>query len=233
MSLRRASLISFGGMILMNTSVKLGHANLQITLEAFVVLHAVQYVTGYHLLPFLLRHDLGLPPMTVSMLSTSSTSLLLAVLYVLLRTKAVPIFIGPNVISASIAGIFLLWMVSFISLIWFDKTNPQARELLDLQGAPFYLSAFSIVVWGPFLEEILFRGYFFELLIDQIGTLASATLSAALFVISHAVWEGFGPQSVLYFVDSLVFTFIYAQGGVLAAGLGHSFRNAYVLLLNI
>lgn len=217
----------------MNVSTRLGCTNLVASLQPFVVLHAVQYVTEYYLLPVLLQRNLG-APITVSVLSTSSISLPLAVLYLLIRTKAVPRFVGRNPISASLGGIFLLWIIGFIALVWFfDKANSDARALLDLHGVPFYLTVFVVVVWLPFLEEILFRGYFFELLNDHIGIMASTILSAGLFAVSHGIWEGFGPQSVLYFVDSLIFTFVHAQGGVLAAGVAHSFVNAYVLVLNI
>ena len=138
-----------------------------------------------------------------------------------------------NPISASLGGIFLLWLVSFIALLWFDKVNADARALLELHGVPFYLTVFALVTRLPFLEEILFRGYFLELLNDHIGTVASTILSAGFFVVSHGIWDGFGAQSLLYFVDSLIFTFVYAQGGILAAGLAHTFVNGYVLVLNI
>jgi membrane protease YdiL (CAAX protease family) len=216
----------------MNCSSTGGFANLKIVLEAFVVLHGVQFVTGFYLLPFLLERDLGLPSVTVARLTTSSTSLLLAVAFVFFRSRTALVWATRQTLTTIFAGMFLLWMIRFVALVWFDKSNPEARAILDLQGSPLYITIFSLVVWGPFLEEILFRGFFFELTKHQLGVMASVTLTSVLFVVSHGIWEGFGPQSVLYFVDSLVFTAIYTQGGILAAGLAHGFANGYVFLLN-
>lgn len=211
---------------------RISSSRTKIVLETFVLLHTIQFVTGLFLLPFLLQYDLGLPPIAVSGLATTSTSLTLALLYIVIRTKAFPVLIGENTIPASVAGIFLLWMIRVIALVWFDKTNSYARAMLNLEGSAFYLTVLTVTTLGPFLEEILFRGYFFDFLKDELGVLTAAIASALLFVVSHGIWGGFGAQSILYFVDSLVYVFIYTQGGVLATGLCHSFVNAYVLILS-
>ncbi len=81
-------------------------------------------------------------------------------------------------------------------------------------------------------EETLLRGYCFEGLKRDWGNPVALVLSSLLFVAPHVIgrngWVLFF-LFVFFFLDSIVFTITYKQGGVLAAALAHAFMNSYLV----
>ena len=58
------------------------------------------------------------------------------------------------------------------------------REILGT-GVQRVVAVIAIVAWGPFAEELFFRGFVLAALIEPIGPLRAAVVSSALFAAAH------------------------------------------------
>lgn len=207
--------------------------SLIIVLEGFLVLQVAHFVGGNFVASVLIQKYPDLPQSTAATIASSDISPLVAILYMALRSGWCPSFkLNHNVVPGSVAGIFLTWLICFIGLLFFDKENPEAREILSLPRLYLYHGVFSVSVWNPVLEEVMTRGYFFEILRKEWSLAFSVIVSTLAFVFSHAFWGAWGPGIILIACNSLAFTLVYVQGGVWAAVITHIFVNSYILFLN-
>jgi membrane protease YdiL (CAAX protease family) len=140
--------------------------------------------------------------------------------------------VGYDSVRGAIGGIVLVWLGMFVALVFFDRENIYAKSILALPAPYQYHAVFSLVIWSPLLEEILARGYFFELLHKEGNPFFALVLSTALFVVPHGIWGEWGAGLVLITFSSIVCTFAYTQGGIWAAAVTHVFANGFILFLN-
>ena len=101
-----------------------------------------------------------------------------------------------------------------------------------LGGAPDQAKGLWKILWilliGPALEEIVFRGLAFRPAEQDLGAGWAILLCAALFALAH--W-GF-PNLLIAFLAGLVFGWIrYRTGNVLCPMLAHVGANAVLMVL--
>jgi uncharacterized protein len=92
-------------------------------------------------------------------------------------------------------------VVTFLGMIaiaaFFHYTPPPqpVYELVFKEQRPFVLAAsfFLITLFGPFTEEVFFRGFLYGALRKSIGVLWAAVLSGLLFSLLHTNLMGFIP----------------------------------------
>jgi len=80
------------------------------------------------------------------------------------------------------------------------------------------LVVFSLVVVAPITEEIIFRGYFFDVFKRSFGPGASIFLTTALFALAHGPQSGFDPMNLgVIFAIGLFFGIMRERTGSLVA----------------
>jgi membrane protease YdiL (CAAX protease family) len=214
--------------------------SLFLVLEGFVLEIAVHWAFAEYFGLQLVKLNPNIP-WSVAGTFSSTLSPLIATVYMGLRLRCFPvIMIKPQTsLSAGIA-ILLAWFVLLFQTAALGQDDPFSREILKTRSQPtyFYLSIFVVVAWGPFLEEILNRGYFFGPLRTTWGDTAALLISTFLFVTFHAIflaiyYGGVGYELLFIFLHSIIFTASYIRGGMAAAILTHMFVNFYLLYLNM
>ena len=85
------------------------------------------------------------------------------------------------------------------------------------------LTFLLVVVMGPVVEEVFFRGFLFRALAPRLGFFVAATASAALFSATHLDAALAGPA----FLSGVVFAWVYWRTGSLwPSVLAHTTQNA-------
>ena len=211
--------------------------NIIVVLEGFGILIISHAVGGYYFSPKLAEVFSKVPLVTIEMLSSSAISPIIAIIYLIWRTNFVPklrLSIRKETLLYFLSGIVLVWINNFIGMLFFwDKEMPLAKEILNVTTPYYYLNLFLVILWGPALEETLTRGYFFEILRRNWGTTIALLLSSLLFVIFHGMWGTFDWGLLFIFIDSVIFTMMYIEGGLVTSILVHSFVNFYLTYLNM
>ena len=85
--------------------------------------------------------------------------------------------------------------------------EPLPADLLG-QGSTRALNAVVILFWGPFTEELFFRGFVFAALIARFGALRAAVISSAVFALAHVSVATMAP----IFVMGMLMSWLYLRG---------------------
>lgn len=95
-------------------------------------------------------------------------------------------------------------------------------------GAP--IAILAIVVFGPILEEIIFRRIIFGSLVQTTNFWVAAFVSAIFFGLIHADFT----HIILYTISGLCFAFLYQQTkSILAPILAHMLLNGFVTIVQL
>ncbi len=86
------------------------------------------------------------------------------------------------------------------------QPSPVPDEFLG-SGATRLLISAVVVLWGPFVEEVFFRGFFLGGLIAPLGAARAAVLSAAFFAVAHLQIGSMIPL----FITGLVLAWLYVR----------------------
>jgi membrane protease YdiL (CAAX protease family) len=129
------------------------------------------------------------------------------------------------------AGMLLSMLVQFASSISRPKTKLPIEVFFQDRRSAFILMAVS-VVFAPFLEETVFRGYIYPALARAFGIAASVIVTGTLFGLMHApqLWGGWAQIALLVFVGIL---FTYARAAtrtVVTSYLLHLSYNSFLFL---
>lgn len=208
--------------------------SLIVVLEGFVVLIVAHAIGGYYLAPELSEFCPQVPRLIIAMLATSASSSVVAIIYLAFRANFLPelsirkmtfkfLFVGMAMASISVFVITLV-LPAKISL---------AQKIITMPQSYFFLSLFLLLMWGPFIEEILCRGYFFEILRRNWGTVIAMLISSVLFTLPHGLWGTFSIAILFIFINSIIFTLSYIWGGLASSILVHIFVSSYMFYLNI
>ena len=74
-------------------------------------------------------------------------------------------------------------------------------------GLARLLSILVIVVWGPFVEEVFFRGFLLGALVGPLGAIRAAVLSSAIFAAAHILVGAMIP----IFITALLLSWLYLR----------------------
>ena len=96
--------------------------------------------------------------------------------------------------------LWALWLAAGELVSW-ALGRPEAPEFTD-HGLALAIRVFGIVVLAPLLEELVFRGLLFQLLLGRIGPAPTVIGTALVFALAHGQYRGLDLAQVL--VDGLV-----------------------------
>ena len=90
------------------------------------------------------------------------------------------------------------------------ETNLPIEQLFSSPGAGYVLMVFGILV-APFVEELVFRGFFYPVFEERWGFWAAVVLTAVLFAAIHAsqLWGGWEEIAAIFVVGM---AFSYSRG---------------------
>ena len=97
--------------------------------------------------------------------------------------------------------------------------------IVELHGIFFIANLVTAVVFGPFIEELIFRG----VVIDTFSKILSMLLSAVIFSLVHI--PGNFVDFLLVFIVGLCFGILYASvGNLISSTVAHSITNIAVFI---
>ena len=109
------------------------------------------------------------------------------------------------------------------------RPEPIPEDLLG-DGVDRVLNAMVIVLWGPFAEELFFRGFILAALIAPLGPLRAAVLSSAVFAGAHVSLSAMVP----IFVTGMLLSWLYLRTRSIWQPItAHAAQNLIVLSLAI
>jgi membrane protease YdiL (CAAX protease family) len=206
--------------------------NVNIVLEGFLILLAAHFLGSEFITRAVLTFYPNTPLLTAAIIGSSNISALVAVIYMALRSWEFPAaIVGPHLITGAVGGVVLSWLVTFLLLVFYEGIVPYIKDVLSLPAPYKYHGIVSIVLWSPLIEELMARGFFFELLKRRWGLLYATLGSTFLFVLAHAIWGGFGFSLFILSLYSFAFTFAYVQSGLFGSVVSHVFVNAFLAYL--
>lgn len=202
--------------------------------EAIGVLLISHLVGGYFLGPLIARVFNNIPLVTVEIVSSSALSPLVVLLYLALRIGWVgKLNINREVLMYALAGITMSFFLVFIEAILLGKDITFAQEIIDAPRPYSYLNMFLVIMLGPIAEEVLFRGYIFEIMQDTWGKTFACIGSTMVFVILHGLLGSFDASLIFIMLYSVIFLITYLQGGLVSSISVHVFVNSYLIYLNM
>ena len=182
-----------------------------VVLEAAIYSQIIAFVVG-SILMFIVNHR-----------STFNNSLE--------NTPSVP---KKNIILWGIAGMFLAYMGQYLAI--FIETfllnipigSQNTAGLVDIVNKyPLFL--LLIAIFGPIMEEFVFRKVIFGYLFDITGGIGAAVISSLIFAFIH-----FDGHYLLYSVMGFVFCYLYWKTKSIAAPIiAHALINATVTVANL
>lgn len=215
--------------------------SLRCVLEGFLITYISLFICGYYNIE-LTQYYSYIPQITVKLLS-SAISATVATCFLAWRLKYIPKMVTDKreLFSTILVGIIALYVFIYLALHWFEKYNSNVQLILHTYSFYFKLNVFLFIFCIPFIEEVLFRGYFLEMLRRPWGTSFSICFSSLLFIFGHKGFLSllmYGDIHYLIpfsyvFLGSILFSIGYLRAGLLASIFLHSFANFFVLYINI
>lgn len=139
-----------------------------------------------------------------------------------------------NIILWGIAGMFLAYMGQYLAI--FIETfllnipigSQNTAGLVEVVNKyPIFL--LLIAIFGPIMEEFVFRKAIFGYLFDLTGGIGAAVISSLIFAFIH-----FDGHYLLYSVMGFVFCYLYWKTKSIAAPIiAHALMNATVTVANL
>jgi membrane protease YdiL (CAAX protease family) len=134
-------------------------------------------------------------------------------------------------LSAWIAGIVVLVVWSLLTeIIGIDlfKIPAPANELVDYSGIQLAFSIIVIGLFGPFCEEIFFRGFALPVFARRYGLWGGILISAALFSAFHFSIGALVP----IFIFGIVLAWLYVRtGSIYPSMVAHAVQNIVATLM--
>ncbi|WP_244093972.1 CPBP family intramembrane glutamic endopeptidase [Jeotgalibacillus sp. R-1-5s-1] len=161
---------------------------------------------------------------------------LIVILFVLNRNKGVLDLPGEKAGPAMIAiwsfiGIFLAFFSQMIAvgieyLIGIEPGSDNTAQLIDLLSyVP--LAAVAIAIFGPILEEIVFRGVIFGWFYRKYNFFISGLISALIFAVIHFDFT----HILIYAAMGYAFAFLYAfTKKIIVPIIAHMAINTFVVM---
>ena len=127
-------------------------------------------------------------------------------------------------VSLFLGGVY----VTLASLLSDNLVSPLLPEEL-LQGKLRWLTFVVVVLIGPFVEEVFFRGFIFAGLLRRFGLPVALLASSMVFGIAHLDMATMGPA----FFSGVAFALVYWRSGSLGPViLAHTAQNAIAFALS-
>ena len=120
----------------------------------------------------------------------------------------------------------LVSLVNYVSMLFVENTvSSIADQLLDM---PLWMMILSIGIFGPFVEEIVFRGVMLQSFQRTGRIIGSIIISSLMFGMIHMNFNQFGYGTVMGIMLALL---VEATGSVLASFIAHAFFNTLEVVM--
>ena len=132
-------------------------------------------------------------------------------------------------------GVLLLLSINLIAhFLPMPKSTPFDQFFASPRDA--YLMSIFAVTFGPFMEELFFRGLLYPVLERRLGVFWGVVLTAAPFAMMHMFQYGYAWGVVLLiFIMGIVVTIVRARTGSVAASflvhVGYNATEMFALML--
>ena len=133
-------------------------------------------------------------------------------------------------------GIFLFQQLSY--LIFIPTNTTVGSNVQTLQSIPVLFMVLFAVVLAPIVEELFFRGFFYEITNKQINSYVYYIGTASLFALLH-LQNLNSPMYAIYnlfivFISGLVFGVVYRKTNWIGTNIiAHATANGIVIFLLI
>ncbi len=127
-------------------------------------------------------------------------------------------------------GMGLAFSVMIVSSV-FPPTSPPIEQLLSTREAIAIFAIFGIV-FAPFLEELLFRGFLFRVLEQTAGVSVAIRVTAVLFALLHVpqLWGSWAGMLLIFAVGFILSTLRARTGSLIPTVIVHTAYNAMLFL---
>jgi len=201
---------------------------------AFLVTEVFTWVMLYHVAPSVRLDYPDLPASTLVLLGNIPMLFGSACVFLIAKQTLQPFKFDRAVFLTLVVGLGANYAVICLMKPLFAGGRHFNFDQWELYSAYLYL--FVMIGFGPVVEELLMRGCFFEVLRQSWGDWRALRMSTLLFVIPHLIWSGpvfLNPVAIFsLIVASVLFTYLYIEGGLVPAIAAHMFWNFYVNFLS-
>lgn len=144
-----------------------------------------------------------------------------------------------QVIGEAIKGYFLYLLITYLIVVFIIFTNVKIPgyqlqqsvfELFGTKNIELVFAGIIVILIGPIIEEIFFRGFFLRTLSNKIGLIWSSIVTAALFAISHTQWQTIIPVFILGLIINQL---VIKNKSIWPAIVFHVINNAIAFLVQI
>ncbi|OES45394.1 CPBP family intramembrane glutamic endopeptidase [Domibacillus iocasae] len=132
----------------------------------------------------------------------------------------------------SILGVFMAFAAQIIAVsietkIGIPQGSENTQQIIELvQGLPLVI--LSVAVFGPILEEIVFRKIIFGSLYNRMPFFFAALISSLVFSVAHTELE----HTILYAAMGFTFAFLYVKTKrIIVPIMAHVSMNTFVVLM--
>ena len=120
----------------------------------------------------------------------------------------------------------LVSLVNYVSMLFVENTVTSIAD--QLIGMPMWIMILSIGIFGPFVEEIIFRGVMLQSFQRTGRIVGSIIISSLMFGMMHMNFNQFGYGTVMGIMLALL---VEATGSVLASFIAHAFFNSIEVVM--
>ena len=120
----------------------------------------------------------------------------------------------------------LVSLVNYVSMLFVENTVTSIAD--QLIGMPMWIMILSIGIFGPFVEEIIFRGVMLQSFQRTGRIVGSIIISSLMFGMMYMNFNQFGYGTVMGIMLALL---VEATGSVLASFIAHAFFNSIEVVM--
>ncbi|WP_050184121.1 CPBP family intramembrane glutamic endopeptidase [Domibacillus robiginosus] len=142
-----------------------------------------------------------------------------------------PVSIGAAA-AWSVAGVFMAFLAQYAAImietiLGIEQGSENTQDIIELvQGVPIVVLA--VAVFGPILEEIVFRKIIFGSLYNRMPFFFAALISSLIFSVAHMELE----HTILYAAMGFTFAFLYVKTKrIIVPIVAHVSMNTFVVLM--
>jgi CAAX protease family protein len=121
--------------------------------------------------------------------------------------------------------IFYLWFFNIASIIYNNTVTTEFVVDIYKSNVSWYTVTFVIVIVAPVFEEIIFRGFIFEgILNSKLGKIGAVLITSIIWAVIHIQYDIFGISSIFVLGIILGMTKLKTNSIIYCIG-GHIFIN--------
>ncbi|WP_207233309.1 CPBP family intramembrane glutamic endopeptidase [Holzapfeliella floricola] len=141
-------------------------------------------------------------------------------------------FIILGFISIFILQIFLNMAISSLGL---NSTSANQNVLIEALKNRNFLYGFFIVIFGPIIEELIFRGLFFDLFFKHASKMKNILGVISNGMLFYFIHMGFTVHvsGIIYFVMGMIFATTYIKTKDIRCGMGIHILNNLISYLGM